>query len=117
MSGLKEADARKRLVRGRDAPSPRAVGEPQRSRRSKASGTDLIARVAGERDAASKKQTLESVWYKSQDWDGELGSSASKKQTLESVWYEERPLALIESVIASKKQTLESVWYSTRGKA
>ena len=109
--GLKEADARKRLVRSR-APSnetshaepqrsrrPKASGTgglsayrrdsaaPQRSRRPKASGTWALAGVAGAVLVASKKQTPESVWYLSVIGMLFMLRSASKKQTPESVWY------------------------------
>ena len=36
---------------------------------------------------------------------------ASKKQTLESVWYDEVHGRIGYARYASKKQTLESVWY------
>ena len=62
---------------------------------------------------ASKKQTLESVWYQRLRALRQLGGYASKKQTLESVWYTHDPAAHINPrPSASKKQTLESVWYA-----
>ena len=61
---------------------------PQRSRRSKASGMRVqCLRAARRRELASKKQTLESVWYIVHQNQGEGHRIASKKQTLESVWY------------------------------
>ena len=87
---------------------------PQRSRRSKASGTLHIERGNIDKQIASKKQTLESVWYESGAVESGATPQASKKQTLESVWY--LPSANGRSRIrtASKKQTLESVWYRQR---
>ena len=60
---------------------------------------------------ASKKQTLESVWYNPAERTVVAGRVASKKQTLESVWYTGGRTAASERGLASKKQTLESVWY------
>ena len=62
-SPLKEADARKRLVHGWDSDGNITSYTPQRSRRSKASGTAGHAVPNRPRERPSKKQTLESVWY------------------------------------------------------
>ena len=61
---------------------------------------------------ASKKQTLESVWYRGVSDGAGRGEPASKKQTLESVWYVVSVANPQRAAAASKKQTLESVWYA-----
>ena len=61
---------------------------------------------------ASKKQTLESVWYLCVCAIMRAEVNASKKQTLESVWYRLPTVVCPGAGRPSKKQTLESVWYS-----
>ena len=66
------------------------------------------------RRLASKKQTLESVWYQCGFKQFGQSDTASKKQTLESVWYRREGVCGRFAFVASKKQTLESVWYPER---
>ena len=108
---LKEADARKRLVlvtlrlvawkshlpqrsrRSKASGTPhgrgtlRMIEQPQRSRRSKASGTRTPPPASttirfGLKEADARKRLVHGGRHEDSH-----GSSASKKQTLESVWY------------------------------
>ena len=109
---LKEADARKRLVFTKGGSSLPAKKWPQRSRRSKASGIDRDVHRARAGRVASKKQTLESVWYAAYAGTAYaclacLKEADARKRLVSDLGYSQ----LYDADGASKKQTLESVWY------
>ena len=86
--------------------------DPQRSRRSKASGTGRSAFGLRLRRRPSKKQTLESVWYKAWIWSYAPGRPALKEaDARKRLVRSTRSPSFCASGWPSKKQTLESVWY------